>query len=64
VAPSLRSLYVADNKRGFRLDLADLADYEQGLKRALAKERETVKAQRLMITELRARSEVISLGGE
>src|SRR5258708_35756901 len=47
VAPSLHSLYVADNKGGFRLNLSDLSDYEQGLKRALAKERRTGKEQRL-----------------
>jgi hypothetical protein len=35
-----------------------------GLRNALATERAKVKGQRLLITELRQRNEVISVGGE
>jgi hypothetical protein len=64
VRADLRPLYVADAEHGFRLDLIDLDQYVGGLKRALSVERQKVREQRHLISELRLRTEVISVGGE
>jgi hypothetical protein len=59
-----RLLYTLDPERGgYKLD-CDLDDHVRGLKAALATERAKVKEQRLLITELRQQTEVISTGGE
>jgi hypothetical protein len=57
VRADLRSLYIADAERGFRLDLIDLDQFVHGLKSALTKSRQENK-------ELRAKFGVTPDGAE
>jgi hypothetical protein len=64
VPANLQWLYRLDAERGgYKLD-CDLDQHVAGLKSALATERATVKAQRLIITELREEARVVSIGGD
>jgi hypothetical protein len=63
VPAKLRHLYRLDAEQGYALD-CDLDKHVHGLKAALATERAEVKRQRLLIADLRQRTEVISIGGD
>jgi hypothetical protein len=65
VPRKVHHLYVLDAERGgYRLQVSDLESHIHGLKSALAVERQTVREQKLQITELRQQNAVVSVGGE